>query len=289
MRALKKKDQPSRHFTTMTNGVIKIAHPCPDILAEYAEAKIPDYLGAVDHSSKLSKRRAKKQLRKQSAKFNANVNEMAELGLSLIVALQGRDASGKNGTIGSMNEALWEDARKFRSIPIGAPTDEELKHPYLWRFFRHDNMPAHGQVRVFDRCWQERVLVEKVMKYTPEYLIKRSFTEIRHFEWGIKRSAGILVKIWQDITKDEQAARFEQRERDKPGKKTKDDDINREHWDEYTDAANELFHRTGTKDSPQYIVSSEDKKYAHVTVLKILNHEMKKAIRQAKKLRELLG
>lgn len=284
MRKVKSKSPKSKHYKVLSNGALKIGPECDNVLAEFNKnAKIPDYLGAVDHSLKIGKKKEyKRALRKQQALFNQYVHEMKELGLSLIIALQGRDGAGKTGTVSCLDKALWHDARVFRSIPMGAPTQEELAHPYLWRMGKYDNMPGYGQVRVFDRSWQERVLVEKVKQLTPEHMLQKSYTELRHFEWGLQRHGSVLVKIWLDITYEEQGRRFEDRLREKPGKVTKADDEARAHWNDYTPAANEMFHRTATESIPQYVISSEDKPYCHVTVLEVINHELKKRIKKAK-------
>jgi polyphosphate kinase 2 (PPK2 family) len=280
MRSVKTRSKSTKNYTVMRNGVIKVGQRWDNILDEYKPAKIPDYLEAVDHTLKIgSKKEYKKHLRKQQRTFNQLVHEMKDLDLALVVALQGRDGAGKTGTNSCLFEALWKDSRIFKSVPMGKPTPEELSYPYLWRMGKYDNYPAKGQVRVYDRCWQERVLVERVRKLTPEQKLRESYTELRHFEWGMSRHNTVLVKLWLDITYEEQGRRFEQRVADKPEKKSKEDDIARGDWHEYTPAANEMFHRTGTKDNPQYIVSSEDKKYCHITMLEVINHEMRKAIK----------
>ena len=283
MRSVKSRTSESSQYKLMRNGVIKIERECPNIFAEYKPAKIPDYLGAVDHTLKIgSKKEYKKHLRKQMKLFNEYVHEMKELNLSLIIALQGRDGAGKTGTVTTLDTALWHDYRIFKSVPMGPPTEEEMAHPYLWRMSRYDHMPSFGQVRVFDRTWQERVLVEKVMELTPEHKLRKSYAELRDFEWGLIRHGAVVVKIWLDITHEEQGRRFEERVKNKPGKKSKSDDVARAHWHDYTPAANEAFYRTGTKQSPQYVISSEDKSYCHVAVLEVINHELRRRIRKAK-------
>jgi polyphosphate kinase 2 (PPK2 family) len=283
MRSIKTLTAASPLYEVLPNGALQVARQCPNILAEYRKDGIPDYLAAVDHSLKITdKKEFKQHLRKQMKRLNKLAGQMKELGLFLVIALQGRDGAGKTGTVDCINEALYKDAKRFRSVPIGPPTQEELAHPYLWRMSKYDYMPEFGQGRAFDRSWQERVLVEKVMNLTPQQKIEDSYAEIRHFEWGIVRHGGILIKLWLDITYDTQGERFKDREKKKPGKKSSSDDVARAHWDEYTPAANELFHRTGTADIPQHIISSEDKDYCHITVLEIITHEMKKRIKAAK-------
>jgi len=283
MRSIKTLSAASPLYEILPNGAIKVARECPNILADYKREGIPDYLAAVDHSLKITdKKEFKRHLKKQQKRFNKYVRQMKELGLYLVIALQGRDSAGKTGTVDCLNDALYKDAKIFKSVPMGPPTQEELAHPYLWRMGKYDFMPEFGQVRVFDRSWQERLLVEKVMNLTPQYKIEDSYAELRHFEWGLVRHGGILIKLWLDITYDEQGDRYKDREKKKPGKKSPSDDIARAHWDEYTPAANEMFHRNGTAEIPQYVVSSEDKDYCHITVLELITHEMKKRIKAAK-------
>jgi AMP-polyphosphate phosphotransferase len=133
---------------------------------------------------------------------------------------------------------------------------------------------------VFDRSWAERVLVEPVMKITSPEDVQRSYAELRAFEWLLEQQGGILVKVWMDITKDEQAQRFEDRAKEKPWKLSDSDTVAREHWDDYTEAANRMFHLTGTDFAPWYIISSEDKRYSRVALLQIANDAVKAAIRK---------
>lgn len=267
----------------MPNGVIVVGRKVSNILADYRSEEIPDILGAVDHSLTITdKKEFKKALRKQERRFNQYVRQMKELGLFLVIALQGRDGAGKTGTVSVLDEALGHDYKLFKSLPFGPPSQEELAHPYLWKYLKYDFVPEFGQVRVLDRSWQERVLVERVMGFTPEHRIQDSYAELRVHEWAVVRHGGVLVKIWLDITKDEQKRRFEKRAEEKPWKISDSDGIAREHWDDYTPAANELFYRCGTDFAPQHIVSSEDKKYCHITVLEIVNDAMKRRIKEAK-------
>lgn len=267
-------------YTVLDSGVIKVARTFTNLAEPWSkDDKVPDFLGAVDHSLCFdSKKEYEHALAKQEEELNQLVRKMKDKKKALIVVLQGRDGAGKTGAVSRIEEALGFDHKIFDSVPIGPPTEEERAHPYLWRFFKHDRMPEFGQLRVFDRSWAERVLVEKVMKLTDKEAIRDSYAELRGFEWMLQRQGCVVVKLWLDISKGEQKKRFEDRHRDKPWKVSDSDDVAREHWDEYTPAANELFLRTGTDFAPWYIISSEDKRYSRVTVLATINAALREAL-----------
>ncbi len=269
-----------RDYVRQANGVLVVGHQYADITAPYDEAvQIPNYLQLVDHDLALKKKHYEKELEAAEREFNELVRgKLEKSGRSVIVVLQGRDGAGKTGARKRLGEALDDDAKIFQSISIGPPHEDERKHPFLWRFFTGERMPRYGEVRVFDRSWAERVLVEPVMKFTSEELVRKSYAQIRAFEWNLENLGGIVVKFWMDISKDEQKKRFEERARDKAWKLTDSDEVAREHWDDYTVAANEMFHRTGTSFAPWHIVASEDKYYSRVTVLQVVNQAIRKAI-----------
>ncbi len=276
-----KKLARAKNFTLLKTGVIKVAGEFPNLIEPWSKADIPDFLSAVDHSLAITdKDEYEKALKKEETDFNLLVRQLGEAKKSLAIVLQGRDGAGKTGATMRITEALGYDFKIFASVPIGPPSEEELQHYYMWRFGKHERMPAFGQVRVFDRSWQERVLVERVMGYTPEAQIRDSYAELRVAEWQMKRQGIVLVKIWLDISKGEQKVRFKARKKDKPWKVSASDAIARAHWDDYTPAANEMFQRTGSDFAPQFIISSEDKRYSRVTVLRVINQQMREALSQ---------
>jgi polyphosphate kinase 2 (PPK2 family) len=271
-------------FSVLDNGAIKVARQFHAPTDEYREEKGIDYLSKVDHSLAIKKKKKyKKVLEEKEIELNELVRQLDGIGRSVIVAFQGRDGAGKSGATARIVQALGFDMSIFQGVAIKKPTEEERAHPYLWRFFRNDRMPARGQMRVFDRSWAERVLVERVKELAPEKAIKKSYTEIRTFEWLLEQQGCIVIKLWLDITKDEQWNRLEDRRKHKQWKFTPDDLEAREHWDDYTKAANEMFLRTGTDYAPWYIISSEDKRYSRVTVLDIINRELRAALKNAPK------
>jgi AMP-polyphosphate phosphotransferase len=267
------------NYKLLNNGAIAITGNNQELLAPYQSQKIPDYLDLIDHSLTLSEKQYSALLAAAEVEFNELVRQLKNFSKSLLIVFQGRDASGKSGATERIIEALDFDPRIFLWVPISAPTEEEGAHPYLWRFTTGDRMPKYGQVRIFDRSWAERVLAERVLQLTKKSAIQHSYTEIRAFEWLLESQGIILIKFWMDITKEEQLKRFKARAQKKPWKVAASDAKDRKLWNGYTLAANELFHRTSTQSAPWYVISSEDKLYSRVTVLQVINQQLRKVLK----------
>ena len=194
---------------------------------------------------------------------------------ALVAVFEGNDAAGKGGAIRRVTEAL--DPREYRIIPIAAPTDEELAQPYLWRFWRH--IPARGQFTIFDRSWYGRVLVERVEGFCSQSDWLRAYGEINDFEESLADHGVVLVKFWLAIDKDTQHARFKEREATphKRFKITDEDWRNREKWDQYVDAVEDMVDRTSTGLAPWTLVEANDKRFARVKVLRTINDALERA------------
>jgi polyphosphate:AMP phosphotransferase len=184
---------------------------------------------------------------------------------SLVLVFEGLDAAGKGGAIRRVAAAL--DARHYRIVPIAAPSDEEREQPYLWRFWRH--VPGHGKVVMFDRSWYGRVLVERVEGLCSEADWMRAYGEINDFEDQLVDEGAVVVKFWLAISKDEQLARFKEREAEphKRFKLTGDDWRNRDKWDLYVNAVCDMVDRTSTEIAPWTLVEADDKHHARIKVL----------------------
>ncbi len=212
----------------------------------------------------------KKDYQSGLAKYQAKLNELERKAVdskrSVTCVFEGWDAGGKGGAVRRMTAAL--DARNFRVIPIAAPSDEELAHHYLWRFWRH--IPRAGRVTIFDRSWYGRVLVERVEGFATESEWRRAYAEINDFEERLADHGIVLFKFWLHITPEEQLARFKAREEIpyKRWKLTEEDWRNREKWDLYEDAVNDMIERTSTAHAPWTLVEGNDKRFARIRVLK---------------------
>jgi polyphosphate kinase 2 (PPK2 family) len=163
--------------------------------------------------------------------------------------------------------------------PVAAPSDEEKAQPYLWRFWRH--LPRQGHVAIFDRSWYGRVLVERVEGFASPAEWLRAYGEINAFEEELARAGIITIKFWLAIGKDEQLRRFQEREQIdfKRFKITAEDWRNREKWDDYMAAVNDMVDRTSTAPAPWTLVEAQDKRWARVKVLETLCDRIEAALR----------
>ncbi len=195
---------------------------------------------------------------------------------SLVLVFEGADAAGKGGAIRRVTAAM--DARRYRIIPIAAPTEEERAQPYLWRFWRH--LPRQGRVAIFDRSWYGRVLVERVEGYCSEADWMRAYAEINDFEDQLAAAGTVVVKFWLAISRDEQLARFNEREAQphKRFKITAEDWRNRERWDDYASAVCDMVDRTSTETSPWTLVEADNKYFARIKVLRTICERLEAAL-----------
>ena len=189
-----------------------------------------------------------------------------------VVVVEGVDAGGKGGTIARLAGHL--DPRGVRVHAIGAPTPLELLGHYMQRF--HARMPRRGRIAVFDRSWYGRVLVERVEGLTPRADWQRAYREIREFERHYADDGIAVLKLWLHVSPEEQLRRFEERADDpfKRYKLTDEDWRNRQHWEAYVAAADEMFERTHTEDAPWVLISGENKRHARVEVLRAVRDHM---------------
>ncbi len=162
------------------------------------------------------------------------------------------------------------DARSYKVVPIAAPTDEERSRPYLWRFWR--KLPGHGQMTLFDRSWYGRVLVERVEGYCDTDDWMRAYGEINDFEEQLAEGGATVVKLWLQISPEEQLRRFEERQNTgfKRFKLGPEDWRNREKWPRYEEAASEMIERTSTEFAPWTVVQADDKQAARLRVLETI-------------------
>ena len=182
-----------------------------------------------------------------------------------IIVFEGWDAAGKGGIIKRLT-AEW-DPRYFEVWPISAPTQEELAHHFLWRFWRR--LPAQHNIAVFDRSWYGRVLVERVEGFATRDEWKQGYDEINAFEAQQAATGATLVKIFVHVTQKEQDRRLRDR-LEHPWKRWKtglDDYRNRARRADYLDAMHEMFERTDTRLAPWTVIDGNDKKAGRIAAL----------------------
>jgi AMP-polyphosphate phosphotransferase len=229
-------------------------------------------LSEVDLGVSLSKSDGKKQLAAAQERLvhlrlllGGQIGS-GDLGPPLCVLFEGWDASGKGGAIQRLVGEL--DPRHVRVAQFAAPTFDEKRHHFLWRFW--PVLPGWGGMVVLDRSWYGRVLVERVEGFAREDQWRRAYDEIVGFEQTLVAEGMILVKVWMHLSPEAQLARFEAR-RDNPlkaWKLTDEDWRNRERRAAYEVALEEMFARTDHPAAPWHVVAAEDKRWARVDVLR---------------------
>jgi polyphosphate kinase 2 (PPK2 family) len=200
--------------------------------------------------------------------FTAGLLEPHVVGPGLIVVFEGFDAAGKGGAIRRLTASI--DPRHVRVKPVGPPTEEELRHYFLWRF--QSVVPGRGEMTVFDRSWYGRLLVERVEKLINKETVELSAKEIVEFERMLSDDHTTIVKFWLHISEKEQLRRFEERENDplKRWKLTPDDWRNREKRHAYDKALEYMVETTDAKHARWNLIPAESKYYARVAVLETL-------------------
>ena len=188
-----------------------------------------------------------------------------ELGPGLLVLFEGKDAGGKGGALKRLVEPL--DPRHYRVSSFSAPTSDEKRHHFLWRFYRE--LPGLGGMAAFDRSWYGRVLVERIEGYATIEQWSRAYDEIVQFERTLVLEGLILVKLWLHISDEEQLGRFRSRESDplRRWKLTEEDWRNRDKARDYDRATDEMFDRTDQGLGPWDLIAAENKRFARVAVI----------------------
>ena len=214
----------------------------------------------------------RKVLKKQQEKLQKLHNKIYQKKIPVIICYEGWDAAGKGGNIKRLAAAL--DPRGYEVLPIAAPDKTELAHHYLWRFW--NRIPKTGHIAIFDRTWYGRVMVERIEGFCSNEDWHRAYTEMNEFEKELTDWGAILIKFWIHIDKDEQLRRFNDRANtpEKQWKITDEDWRNREKWDEYEIAVNDMLKYTSTDFAPWHIIESQDNKFARVKAIKTVIHEI---------------
>ena len=164
-------------------------------------------------------------------------------------------------------------------VPVGAPSDQEKAHHYLWRFWR--DVPKAGHITIFDRSWYGRVLVERVEGFCTEDEWKRAYREINEFERQLADYGTVIVKFWLHIDRDEQLRRFKARQESplKRWKITDEDWRNRDKWKQYNAAVLDMLQRTSTTYAPWTILEANSKLYARTKALRTVADALEGALR----------
>ena len=188
-----------------------------------------------------------------------------EKGLRVVIVLEGRDGAGKGGTIKAITERV--SPRVFRVVALPAPSDREKSQMYLQRYLQH--FPAAGEVVIFDRSWYNRAGVERVMGFCSDRELER-FLKLCPVVEGFMIDGGVtLIKLWLEVSNDEQKRRFEARIKDplRQWKLSPMDLPSRERWYDYSRARDQMLKATDTRASPWHILRSDEKQAARLNAI----------------------
>jgi polyphosphate kinase 2 len=218
-----------------------------------------------DGEEKLPGKKYQKELLKLQSELCRLQEWVKYKGLKIVILFEGRDGAGKGGTIKAITERV--SPRVFRVVALPAPSDREKSQMFIQRYVPH--LPAAGEIIIFDRSWYNRAGVEYVLGFcTPEQR-DRFLEVVPGFEAALLDSGIILLKYWLEVSNDEQARRFQARIEDplRQWKLSKTDLPSRTKWYEYSRARDEMFKATDSKQTPWFIVDSDDKKRARLNVI----------------------
>ena len=229
------------------------------------EEKSVKEVEAGEPKGKLDRATYEKALRKMHLELVRLQEWIKHEGLRVVVLFEGRDAAGKGGTIKRITEPL--NPRVVRVVALPAPTERQKTQWYFQRYV--EELPAAGEMTLFDRSWYNRAGVERVLGFATEDEVQEFFRTCPEFERMLIRSGIILIKYWFSVSDEEQERRFQERITDplKRWKFSEMDVESRDHWEEYSRAKDEMFAFTDTKWSPWYVIEGDDKRRARLNCI----------------------
>ena len=248
------------------------------------KGKFPDPKKKIQKIQDHLKKREKDEIIKEALKFHYEAGELkpyqAELiklqrhlektGKKMVILFDGRDASGKGGTIRRITRYMNE--KRYRVVALGKPTEDQKTELHIKRYIEH--FPRAGEIVLFDRSWYNRALVEPVMGFCTEDQYRRFLKKVVTYEQNFLEDAGrtILLKLYFSVTKEEQKKRFERRKNDVLRQwKLSEVDLQAQNlWDEFTEKKFMLLKKTHTKHSPWWIIRSDNKHLARRETMKLI-------------------
>jgi polyphosphate:AMP phosphotransferase len=249
----------------------ELCRPITEIIAPETE-KNPPQIKTLDLSKTITDEEYDARLQPLQHRVRDLAFELFTKNRPMIFLFEGTDAAGKGGSIKRLTKHI--DPRSYRIHTVAAPTKEELSYHYMHRFVTL--LPSDSQIKIFDRSWYDRVLVERIEGFASPAQWQRAYDEINALEAAWQDEGIRIVKFYLSIDKDEQKARFEARESDprKVYKLTDEDWRNREKFEAYDEAADEMFRRTSTINAPWNLIPANSKRYARIQVLEKIVEEM---------------
>lgn len=239
---------------------------------------VDNILAQADLTKTVTREEYKERIEKLQDKIEKLHGELYRRRIPVVLGFEGWDAGGKGGAVKRLTAKM--DPRGFVVHPTASPNDIERAHHYLWRFWTA--MPKAGHVAIFDRTWYGRVMVERIEGFCTKDEWQRAYKEINDMERDLTNAGAIVLKFWMQIDKDEQERRFKERQQnpEKQWKITEEDWRNREKWDLYEVAVNEMLLRTSTEYAPWIVVEGNDKYYARIKVLETVVNALERRLKE---------
>jgi polyphosphate kinase 2 len=248
-----------------------------DISSEELDKRLRKILSVLKRKDKneiieavLEKYYNSEELKPYQAELIKMQRHLERTGKKMVILFDGRDASGKGGTIRRVTRYMNE--KRYHAVALGKPNEYQKTELHIKRYIEH--FPHAGEVVLFDRSWYNRALVEPVMGFCTEKQYKRFLKKVNTYEQNFLEDEGrtILVKLYFSVSKEEQARRFERRKND-PLRQWKLSEVDlqaQELWDEFTEKKFMLLKKTHTQESPWWVIRSDDKHLARREAMKVI-------------------
>ncbi|MCQ2373582.1 MAG: polyphosphate:AMP phosphotransferase [Phascolarctobacterium sp.] len=265
-------------FTNIVERIENALEVGPQVTPEENREDVKyDELSKYEPYQELSKEQYKKELAKYQKKLAKLQIDMFRRGISAVIGFEGWDAAGKGGSIRRLTEAM--DPLGYTVHPVAAPNAVERQFNHLWRFWI--NLPQPGNIAIFDRTWYGRVMVERLEGFAQPGEWQRAYEEMNDMEEQWAEHGMVVLKFWLQIDKDEQLRRFTDRQNtpNKQWKITEEDWRNRDKWEAYEDAVNEMIARTNKPYAPWVVVEGNNKYYARIKVIKTVCEAFEKRLK----------
>ena len=232
--------------------------------------QLAEQVGALRQNKRKAVRRFRREeeLKPYQAELIRMQQYLEQTKRRMIILFEGRDASGKGGTIRRV--ARYMNEKHYRIVALGKPTEEQRTQWFFQKYIRQ--MPQGGEVVLFDRSWYNRAIVERVFGFCSNEEYENFMAGVSGFEKELVRQGTILVKLYFSVTKEEQERRFERRKSD-PLRQWKLSEIDvqaQDRWDEFTQQKYEVLKRTHTTHAPWTIIRSNDKHQARLNAMRII-------------------
>jgi len=264
-------DSPEELSEATDSGVIEL-----DGKSMTTEELKNGYLKLQDANSKMKKnvRKAVRRYRREQLlkPYQAELIRMQQYleksGTRMIILFEGRDASGKGGTIRRVTRYMNE--KHYRVVALGKPSDQEKTQWFFQKYVKQ--FPRGGEVVLFDRSWYNRAMVEPVFGFCTDHQYQNFMRGVSGFEKDQVRNGTILIKLYFSVSKEEQERRFDRRKTD-PLRQWKLSEVDvqaQERWDDFTNVKYEMLRQTNTTHAPWTIIRSNDKHQARLNVMKII-------------------